>query len=402
MVRSVSLAIMSVGYSAEAQEPDRWKVLLYLLCLLPVYVLGILFWRQQVDDPITLTAFLIDRLLQLGVVVAFGAAFVVVFRPERQGILAGFVIAFVGFGLSASVLGASFRPPRDIWIVLLALVTLFVSLMVGLRFWRLIPNDLRIQHPGAVLVGALAASALPALQLWNSTVFAAASQKVSLSLAPQVMFQEQPPDSQQNRVRVAVTVTNPSSVRALVIISDIDVCWWEADATPEYDTDKLMHVSNCASWAPIARGSWIDAGAALENSMTLTMPADSPRVVVIARAAYARADRLVLVKDSENEMDRLGTCRDVTTWTIREEAKFRALAQQEKYLVFGDADSDGGTNYYFTSKDEFTCPDSLELDDYYGVTQAKVNWEDWMVPPAEPGERAVDMPAATSASTISR
>lgn len=370
---------MSVGHTlrARSREPRRRTA---VALLAPVYALGVLFLREPVLDPFTLAAFVIDRVLQGGVLAVLAVAPLVLLGSARLATPAAAGGALLGFGLSASVLGAGMRPPHDLPVLALALVALVTSLALARGLWPLLPVTGGEHRPVAVLLGALAAAALPLLQLWNSSTFSTLRQDVSLSLAPQVTVQEGPLADEQTRVRASLTAANESSVRAVVIISDIDVCWWEADELPLYDTDELQEAPNCASWRPVNSHSWIDAGAALENSRALVVPASAPRVVVIARAAYARGDRLALVDGSETAIGTLDGCRDVTRWAIREEARFRGLAQQQKYVLFAEGDG-GGVSYYFTSEPDPTCPDdSLELADYYGVTHVTVTWETWLAP----------------------
>jgi hypothetical protein len=371
---------VSVGHTlgARLRERRRWGA---LGLLVPVYALGVLFLREPVLDPLTLAAFVIDRTLQVGVLAVLGAAPLVLLGPPRLAAVAAAGGALVGFGMSASVLGAGLRAPRDLLVLALAVVALIGSLVLARGLWPHLPAVGAERRPVAVLLGALAAGALPLLQLWNSSTFTTLRQNVSLSLAPEVTLQQGPTADEQTRVRVAVTATNEGSVRAIVIISDVDVCWWGADEEPVYDTELLQDAANCTSWGPITSHSWIDAGAALENSRALGVPASSPRVVVIARAAYARGDRLALVRRSEQKIGTLGSCTDVRRWTIREEARFRGLAQQQKYVLFGDDGEGGGVDYYVTSEPDPTCPDdSLELADYYGVTHVSVTWETWLAP----------------------
>lgn len=371
---------MSVGQvlGARLRERRRWGA---LGLLVPTFALGVLFLREPVLDPLTLAAFVIDRVLQVGVLVALATAPLVLLGSTRLAVPAAAAGALVGFVLGASVLGAGLRPPRDVPVIALALVALVTSLALARRLWPLLPVAGRERRPAAVLIGALAASALPLLQLWNSSTFSTLRQDVSLSLAPDVTVQQGPTADEQNRVRVSVTAANASAVRAVVIISDVDVCWWAPDDQPVYDTDQLSGAPNCTSWRPVTSHSWIDAGAALENSRALVIPASAPRVVVVARAAYARGDRLVLVDGSEESLSSLDRCQDVTRWTIREEARFRGLAQQQKYVLFGDDGEGAGVDVFFTSEPVPSCPDdSLELADHYGVTHVTVTWETWLTP----------------------
>lgn len=164
-------------------EGRRWRA---FALLVPVYGLGVMFLREPALDPYTLTAFVIDRLLQVGVLAVLAGIPVLLLGPERLAVAAAAASTIIGFGLSASVLGAGLNPPRDVPVLTLALVTLIASLVLARGLWPLLPVVQGERRPAAVLLGALAASTLPLLQLWNASTFTTLRQNVSLSLAPEV------------------------------------------------------------------------------------------------------------------------------------------------------------------------------------------------------------------------
>ena len=169
----------------------------------------------------------------------------------------------------------------------------------------------------------------------------------------------------------------------LVIITNMTVCWWKAEANPTFDINTLQNLDNCRVFRTIGPGSWIPPQSSLIYKTAIATPVDSPRLIVISRIAYARGDRLRLAEDAEEARQR--ECRGRRPVRLQEESRFKGLAQEDKYLIYADFEGDGGISYYFDSH-PLDCPYRAnavdagddDLMEYFGATERTAHLEEWL------------------------
>ncbi|MDM7831627.1 hypothetical protein [Cellulomonas edaphi] len=364
----------------------RWRV---FGLLLPAQLVGVALWRQPVLDPLTVTASILDKaLLVASTVGALAAVAMLLVHKQKWAFRLGQLAALAAAATSVSVLAAGVRPPRDAPVLVLAAAGAVGAGVGGYWLWTRQPTGARVT-PSALVASTVAGALLPLLQLWSATSFVVGAQHVALSATSDVSVLAADPagPGALDHVRVATTFSNASGVRARVIVTQTLVCWWAPGELVEYDPTTLRdeHPDRCTTWRPLEKLSWVDGDADLSDVRVVDIPADHPHVVLQVRTAYARGDRFT-VDPEPTHLDALDACRDVELYRIREESRFRSVAQQDKFLMYADDDGDGGLNFHLTSAGEMSCPTTqLGLQDYYAITTSRVITETWLTAPPTPG-----------------
>lgn len=344
---------------------------------------GVALWMAPVLDPPTVSAFLLDRVLQVSAVIGGVCTPMVLLLRPAAAIRAGLVACLCQGAVCLCVLGGGLRPPRDTTVLWLTGATLAALVVTTWWLWMHRPDGTTITLP-AVIVSALVGAALPLLQLWAATSFTFGAQRVSLEATISTTVQSVSDDEKTLYVSVAVTHTNPSSTRARVLLSQTSACWAPAGARPESDLVKQRESSDCETWPALRERSWVDAGAEVTSSRVIEVPADKPHLSVTTRAEYAREDRMQFVRPVPVEtVERVGECTDVERFQIRDDSRFRAVAQAEKFLQY--AQIDDGRYYWVVWGDDPPCPgeNSSDLDGFYSTSGLLVTGETWLTAPAE-------------------
>jgi hypothetical protein len=214
----------------------------------------------------------------------------------------------VNAAVALTVLMSGLRGPRDDTVLAMSAIALLSAYVAGAYVVKRTPIPFGIKGSG-VLVASLSALALPVLQLWQSTSFAAYTEQVSISLTPTVKVVNA--NDREFRVLVSLTAKNTSTFRAFMLASELRICWGHLDE----DLGEVLSAHDpavCQSWQPIGRRNWIDATSELTVSKTFVIPRDMDQVIVGARADYARGDRVRLVADSETEEADHAGCKGAT------------------------------------------------------------------------------------------
>ncbi len=362
------------GWWARLKDRKRWGS---VLVLLPALILGTSFLNQEQLDPLTVTSLLVDRILYVAVFGLLLAPVFVLLAPPMTAMMASAIASATGVALSATVLLAGIRPPRDDRVLVLAAVALAGCLvnyklnLAGMPVFR--------RHATSSILAAALAVVIPLLQFWHSTSFLPGRLSTNLALTPNVSSEIK---GDQARGVVEIRVDNSSDVRALIIISDMKVCHRETVEELAYDVVSLRKDPSCRSVRPLGQRSWVDAKGSVSHRTAIETPAGRPLIQMISRVAYARGDRVREVAGSERTGQEIGACQDAVVVALQEESRYKALAQVEKYLVY-DTNDVGGIQYSITSSDARTCPkSSSDLQSYFGVTELRVNWEGWVGAPA--------------------
>jgi hypothetical protein len=271
-------------------------------------------------------------------------------------------------------------------ILLLSLIALTGCLVVAV--WQGRRLQVARKAPLAIVSTVLAAGALPLLQFWQASGFLPSQTDSALTqtVSPVVVNSDL-----QLLTNIEYKLTNDLDRRIVVIISAVTVCAWPNESAVVYDDQALRNRDNCQLFRPANERSWISAKSSTTWRTAVAIPVDQPVLQIVARIVYARGDRLRLTQSVDNIGD-LGECVGVRAVRIREEARYKALIQPPKYLVYADRSGDGGTNYYLQFADPTYCyAQSLEtrhdndqnnnLVDYYGVTETRQVLVTWLTPP---------------------
>ena len=186
---------------------------LFLLLMVPNLILSILFWRVQAYDALTVSALLVDRVLQIASAL-FPISLVVVLvspvRVARVGAVVGSLCSAL-LGLSASV--NALRPPIDLIPTMLALVCLIIGLVWLVWLTHKVMLASRWQFS---VLGLLAL--LPIIQFWHQTSFVPGRLVTSMSITPAVVEVVNQTAS-DNRVGLQFQLQNASEVGALILSS---------------------------------------------------------------------------------------------------------------------------------------------------------------------------------------
>lgn len=361
---------------------DRW---LALALAVPAWILARSFWLQEDVDPLSLPALLLDRFFQAITPLLIPAA-VLILLSKRWGLQAATFTGAVGLMLGlAVVMSGIVRPPSDPSTVILACVVVTTSVVLLARYATRLPA-LRTATAG-ILAFALA-SVVPLLQLWSGTTALPSQTEASLMQDVKIGWGEA--TAQGLRMSLSYEAKNPTDSRVLVIVTRLEVCSWLANE-PIASQRRHGVDGNCSVSRPIDAESWVSAGTSLKYSESHVIPVGRPRLTVRARVAYARGDRLRTSTDVEPR-ERVGLCSDVRFVRLQEESRIKSLAQDEKYLVYADLNSDGGLNYYFQAGSDFSkCrrPKSKQLERYFGTTEGTLIFDTWRPAKKVVGDKAL-------------
>jgi hypothetical protein len=347
---------------------------LAVLAFIPAIVLATMFWIASAMDPLTAPALLIDRLLQFATLLWIPLLFAVVGAKPRAALNAVMFIAITGMLLSLSVFVAGIvRPPRDTPVLILSGIAVLGSganlLRFGPRVTWLAPLTVKAAV-GILTVG------VGLLEFWNAAVFLPSQTEASLQTKITTAFDA------AGLGMLSTIVSNETDSRVLVLITRLDLCYWSARTRIQYPPNGSE--LECQKYRPVDRQGWISSKSTLDWQVVLDPPEGAEKVSVRARTAFARGDRLRLSSIS-TKMQSLGTCVDIESVPIVEESRVKALAQEDKFLVYADRNGDGGVNYFFHSGELRDCTDETEnivgrddpqdLAPYFGVTEQTIVYE---------------------------
>jgi hypothetical protein len=381
----------------ELVEPGRWKKFTRRRKLWGWEALGLLlpglvlfgFLAAQPEAALSNgPALLIDNLLRALAVVAAAGFVTVLFAQDRLASRAAFVASAACVLLGVAVLFAGLWTPfRDGWAMggaAVATAAAGVNLYRRRTVWKGIKG-----LSSKVLIGVLTVAAVPAFNFWAETSYLPSRNAASLELSTAAAV-ERAPDGSDHWI-VTSTITNLSPVRAFIVISGLTACRWSDEShwrrsippsqREKDDCERLI--------APFSEGSWLDPDATL----TISTPAraDSARQLlqVNLRVAYARADRVVQVPDSERDAtpQELGECAEAQVWDLQPQSRLSALARRELQMMYAEVDTDGGRTYFFGAADSLRCGPTPEddrnafrfqgLNQYLSLTDATTIWTGW-------------------------
>jgi hypothetical protein len=197
-----------------------------------------------VKDPLTISALLLDRLLQLTVLVFPLSLLAVLIAPvqiARLGAVIGSICsASLGGSASLSALG---QGPVKSFPTILAVVCLLIGLVVLLVLTHRVLLTAKWQQ---ISVVGLLLVILPAIQLWHATSFAPARLTTSMSVTNLVIRVQSEPQAETGaelRGSTQFAVQNGSETGALILLTDEIMCFLSSDA--DLDTNNLGKDQDC-------------------------------------------------------------------------------------------------------------------------------------------------------------
>lgn len=360
-------------------HPQRWAWA--VVWAAPSLLLGFLLWRQEAIDPLTAPSLIVDRGLQIVVLVMVLALPGLLFAPGAVAFYSALALCMAGWLLSTTVgLAGLLRPGADARMLSLSVVAFLGTSSLLL----LVCAQVTWLRSGRVrLAGALLALLLPFLQFWHGASFLPGRTEANLTQTADARAVGG--ESGQLRSLVSVTAQNNTDARVLIIITNMTVCWWrsEAELLVGSETIPPRDRENCRVLRPLGERSWISAKSSLTYQVALETRADHPLLQVSSQVAYARGDRL-RISGKPLVLPAIGKCKNASAVRLDEESRFKGLAQQDKYLVYADRNGDGGRNYFFLVGSKPTCSADADtrLQNYFGVTEARLIHETWLVVPA--------------------
>jgi hypothetical protein len=379
---------------------SRWPGrLLGLLLLTPACVLAVLFWRVPVADPLTVSALLVDRTLMastaLVLPVCLLAMAVAPWEWAERGAVAG---AMVAVALGGSISLAALRPPVDLWPTVLAVLALVGG--IGLLIWR--QGKLLLSWRGTIpIVGIL--SLLPLVQFWHATSFVPAHLNTTVGTDVKVTGQTMKGGSARGEIEV--TVRNNGDIGALVLASELILCYW-----PEPHEfllqDDLYNSEHCETEQIFSNLSEIDSHSTwtMRHAFQRAPKGSGIRVVQgVVLLWYARMDRLRIDNDPVIDSFPLSimnpgrqrslACRKWTLSVLRvqEESRFQGVVQRERRLVYLDSGDPGDAYFALTTVGESYCNSdgdestkglprwsSYDIGQRVGVRESRLNHEQWL------------------------
>jgi len=344
------------------------------------------FLPQPTPSPSPGPALLIDILLRTAAVVAFlcFAMFLVGHDPAASW--AAIVVALLCAVLGTSVLFSGIWSPFVDWVVMAAAAAVTAASTFVLYERRRVWSAHRDTWKG-VAVAVLTAAAVPAFNFWTETSYLPSQNTASLELSVEALVQRDPGGA--DHWVVTSTIRNLSDVRAFVIISGLTTCDWADEEKWTDEPTDAEPEGNCVRLdAPFNEGSWLDSEATLTHRTPVEVDAARPLLEVRLRVAYARADRVIQVLDTDRDAteDEVGDCEAGTVWDLQPPSRLVALARHELQLMYADRTT--GSTYYFGAAGSLVCrdPEPYEgfnqarfqrLNQHLSLTEATTVWAGW-------------------------
>jgi hypothetical protein len=343
--------------------------------MVPNVILSILFWQVPVEDPLTISALLIDRLLQLTVVVFPFSLLAVLIAPLRIARLGAVIGSICSASLGGSAaLSAWEQEPVKRFPTILAVVCLVIGVVLLLVLTYGVLLTARWQQIS--VVGVLLVI-LPAIQLWHATSFAPARLTTSMSVTNLVVKVQS--TEKERRGTTQFAVQNGSETGALILLSHEIMCFRESDA--DLDTNKLSEDKDCESWRPITAMSPLNGKTSYIIHEAFSKSKDKQFVYLYVKVYYARSDRLRIGDEVVVDAAQKANCSrgHIATYRLSDDAKFKGLVLKERYITYeGDTASDPAA-YSITVKGEPLCdPSRYDLPTDLGVSWVESRQQDWL------------------------
>jgi hypothetical protein len=349
-----------------AYVPSLPERALVLLLNLPVSWLAVLFWRVPVEDALTVSALLLDLVLQVCTAVVFPVAlgFVLV-APKSLARVGSVVCAVVSVLLGGSVALAALRSQANLVPTLVACGSLLCGIVV--LIWALHRPLLSTKWQVSLLAAPLAL--VPALQFWHGTSFVPSHLRTSVGITAKASVQRHL--GRELDGVVDVKFQNNGEVGALVLASEITMCFTDSLAVVRNDLDTIEKLYDqqdkaCRTEQAFDHFTVIDGKTTWVYHSAFTTTTDKPLLLLEAHLWYARNDRLRIDPEYVVEVTRsdhpglsqwsVNACRGyVTIFRMRDEAKFKGVVQRRRLVVYDDQGDFGDAYFNLTTPGRALC-----------------------------------------------
>lgn len=369
-----------IGAYFKGLRPCYYHRCLAVVLMAPAIVLSILFWRTSVRDPLTVSALLLDRILQFATALVLPLALLcTLLAPWRAARMAAITAAAISIVLGAATTMSALRAPVEGRSAALSVVTLISGsvLLVWVLHRTLIRTKWKLSFAALLAF-------LPAVQFWHTTSFVPGRLSSSLSATATVNVQQA--DQQERRGVVDVKLQNNSDIGALILASEVIMCFRESNANLEYVVENLYNDrDHCATSVIVTNLSQVEAKSSWTHHQSFRAPVGRPFAQLVVQVWYARVDRLRVDIASEQKQPGGSSCPgELTIYRLEDEARFRGVVQRDRFLVFRDDLSGIGDRYhYLIAEDESYCTDNSRYDiaGYVGRKEIRIHHEDWLQSP---------------------
>lgn len=363
-----------------------WARGLSVFLLVPCSVLAVFYWRVPVTDPLTVSALLVDRVLEVSTAFVLPVAVLLLILASSRLASA----AAVGGGIVSVVLGtstslAALRPPVKAWKTALAVITLVAGIV--LLGWML-RRKLSSTRWRVSLLAPLAL--LPALQFWHATSFVPAH--LTTSVGAKVRVTGQVVEGRGARGIVEVDIRNSGHVTALVLASELIICF-RSEPTDFLGQDELYADPACITHVIFEALSDLDSRSTWTIRRTFSKsPSESDKAYRLVQAVvllwHARGDRLRVDVNSRLDLPNEPDCRpgELARYDVEPESRYKGVVQTQRRLLYLDTREGGDRYFALGTKGEPSCDSNeglpkdsrYEIDQYVGLTTLRLNHEDWL------------------------
>jgi hypothetical protein len=347
---------------------------LFLILMVPNMILSILYLAVDVDDPLTISALLVDRVLQITSAIVFPISLVMVLSAPIRIARVGAIIASICsalLGISASV--SALRPPIKILPTALAVICAVIGVASLVWLTRKVMLTSRWRFS---LIGLLAL--LPLIQFWHATSFVPARLKTSMGVTSAVVKVHSETKSDR-RATVEFELVNGSDVDAVILASRVMWCFRPSNAGIETNMDKLYNDHHCAWGALILHTTVIHGKTSFSYHQAFSAPKDRPFLQLFVKVWFARSDRL-RIDPGEVEVDasKTASCSagHVATYRLLDDAKIKGLVQRAHYITYEGYPT--APVAWLSTEGEPLCGGGQDLIRYFGVTYIQSNQQEWL------------------------
>jgi hypothetical protein len=367
-----------------------------ILLLTPGSVLAVLLWQVPATEPLTVSALLIDRVLQALTLFVLPVAVVLVIGGPwwlaRMALVAGMIVSVV---LGASTSLAATQPSIVGWRMALALATLLAGIVILL--WSL--HKQLISARWSVSLFALL-SVLPVVQFWHLTSFVPEHLSTSISATTQVIGQQA--EDGGARGVVDIDIRNNGDVQALVLASEVVTCF-RSGPTESIEEGKLYKDRACRTDVLFPNLTELDKNSSWKIRKVFNRPplfdsGHTIRVVqVVVFLRYARLDRLRVNSNSQQRVGWQPTCMKgaiLTQYEVQGESVYKSVVQRPRRLLYlappPRPNGNGGDRYFALStegeplcrsEDGLPKPSRYDISGHVGQRTIRIDYDDWLPEP---------------------
>jgi hypothetical protein len=327
----------------------------------------------EVGPALTVSSLLLNRALQIGVLLQVGG--VVALLTGKEGPTAGYgavIASAASLGLGIIVLLAASPLPARVWPLILALSTGATS--TGLLLW--LARNLILHRGGRLLIG-LTALTLPVAQFWYSSSWLPS--KLNSSIGVEVSPIAPSSIKGFKRGVLQVKIVNSGDVGAVILGAELVLCHRQSNRGLNWDVETLYDDSDCQTSQLLKEGTSVDPRSTWTLRSVYMAPVRDPLLQVHVKVWYARSDRIKFPNQPENSsIEPIFDCtrRNVDSARLLPDSRARSLVERPRFLTFEGADN-GARYFYISSDGDRRCFFDDRLADQLGFGWVQVQQTDW-------------------------